>query len=327
MNKKSGTCFLAVALVLVLAFSSLSFGQPPVVRVGYNKLWTSPALLVGKNKGFFEGKGIDVRWVSLDSPPQVIEGIASRNLEVGVVTDPPYVVARERGVKFMAVALMGGPEQPSSGYMVLKETGIKKIEDLKGKIVAVNNYSGNFDLFLRYMLVKHGLTPMKDVQIVEIPLGGAISALIAKKVHATALNPLLTEVALERFGDKVEVLFDYYALDINKDGWNTMTMVMTTDFISKRRDVAKAFMKAYLESVRYYNEDEKRAVQAWAQEAGTPLVTKMKKAPYIGNDAKLNVKGMENTVTLLKQFGFIKTTFKTEELIDHSIIDEVMGGK
>ena len=80
-------------------------------------------------------------------------------------------------------------------------------------------------------------------------------------------------------------------------------------------------------SVRFYNEDQKRAVDIRAQEAGTPLVAKMKKAPYIGNDAKLNVKGMENTVTLLKQFGFIKASFKAEELIDHSIMAEVLAGK
>ncbi|MEE8450040.1 MAG: hypothetical protein V3S39_10450 [Thermodesulfobacteriota bacterium] len=51
---------------------------------------------------------------------------------------------------------------------------------MKGKKIGVNNYAGNFDLYLRYMLSKHGLNPKKDTAILEMPIPAVIKSLLAK---------------------------------------------------------------------------------------------------------------------------------------------------
>lgn len=325
----------AAAMVMVILFSIFLSAwcaetmaqQRPAIRFGYNKGATAPALLVGKNKGIFDGKGFEVRWLTFGGPPMVIEAIAAGSLDAGVVVDPTYVVARERGVKVSAVALLAGPEQPSSSYFVLKDSGINRIEDLRGKSCGVNNYGGNFDLFLRYMLDKHGLVPMKDVKILEMPIPTVFSALLAKKIDCGVVPPLFAQMGLEQYSDKMRILFDYYDLDINKDGWNTMIMVMSQDLIGKRRETARAFLKAYLEAIKYTNEDQDRAIQVWSQEEKMPAVAKMKKIPFLPPNGKINVKGMENTIMLLKRFGFTKTEPRAETVIDHTLLDEVLEGK
>ena len=55
----------------------------------------------------------------------------------------------------------------SQEYMVLTDGPIKKVEDLKGKVVATNAAGSAVDVAMRAMLRKHGLEDKRDYTIVE----------------------------------------------------------------------------------------------------------------------------------------------------------------
>ena len=65
----------------------------------------------------------------------------------------------------------------SQNFGVLKDSPIHKVEDLKGKTIAVNAFGGATDMAARTMMVKHGLTPDKDVRIIEGSFG-AMGAMV-----------------------------------------------------------------------------------------------------------------------------------------------------
>jgi len=62
----------------------------------------------------------------------------------------------------------GIPGYYSSEYMVRADSGVKRVEDLKGKIIATNAIGGAVDIASKAMLLKHGLQDKRDYQVVEI---------------------------------------------------------------------------------------------------------------------------------------------------------------
>ena len=46
-----------------------------------------------------------------------------------------------------------------------------------GKTAGVNNYGGNYDIYLRYWLKHNGLDPEKDVKILIVPVPAMVPSL------------------------------------------------------------------------------------------------------------------------------------------------------
>ncbi len=80
----------------------------------------------------------------------------------------------------------GVPGWYSQGFMVLKDGPIKKVEDLKGKVVATNAAGSAVDVALKAMLHKHGLEANRDYTVVEAPFP-AMKAMLAE--HKVDLIP------------------------------------------------------------------------------------------------------------------------------------------
>ena len=63
----------------------------------------------------------------------------------------------------------GVPGHYSNEFFVLNDGPIKKVEDLKGKVVATNAAGSAVDIASRAMLRKHGLEDKRDYTIIEAP--------------------------------------------------------------------------------------------------------------------------------------------------------------
>jgi sulfonate transport system substrate-binding protein len=74
------------------------------------------------------------------------------------------------------------PGRFQEGYLVLKDSPIKTIEDLKGKVLATNGVGGAIDIVLPTALSKHGRRDKRDYTIVEAPLPTMKALLLEKKV-------------------------------------------------------------------------------------------------------------------------------------------------
>ncbi len=71
--------------------------------------------------------------------------------------------------------------------MVRADSGIKRIEDLKGKIVATNAIGGAVDIASKAMLLKHGLQDKRDYQVVELEFPNMLSAIEEKKIDLASM--------------------------------------------------------------------------------------------------------------------------------------------
>ena len=73
----------------------------------------------------------------------------------------------------------------------------------------VNNYGGNFDLYLRTQLVDNGIDPKNDVRIVEIPVFPTIGAITTHTIDAGFLDTIFAAVALKNNSNELAPVFSY----------------------------------------------------------------------------------------------------------------------
>ena len=148
--------------------------------------------------------------------PPMITAIANNELEIGNLAFSTLPIAIENAglddIRVISDDFQDGVEgYVSNDYQVLTEGPIKKVEDLKGKVVAINAAGAGVDIAMRAMLRKDGLEPNRDYTIIEAPFPGMKSMLMEKKTDLIAavlpfmLDPELRKNARSLFDMKAAI--------------------------------------------------------------------------------------------------------------------------
>jgi sulfonate transport system substrate-binding protein len=146
--------------------------------------------------------------------PPMITAIANNELEIGNLAFSTLPIAIENAglddIRVISDDFQDGvADYVSNDYQVLADGPIKKVEDLKGKVVAINSAGAGVDIGMRAMLRKHGLEANRDYTIIEAPFPGMKSMLIEKKVDLIpAVLPFMLDPELKK---NARSLFDMKA--------------------------------------------------------------------------------------------------------------------
>jgi len=177
-------------LVVGVVFGSLTIGgvqaeetqYPKELRIGFQKYGT---LIILKAKGALDKrlaeKGVSVKWSEFAFGPPLLEAINVGSIDVGTTGESPPIFAQAAGADIVYI----GNEPPApkgEGLIVLKDSPIKKVSDLKGKKIAVAKGS-NANYLLVRLLENAGLK-FTDVEVVYLTPADARSAFETKAVDA-----------------------------------------------------------------------------------------------------------------------------------------------
>jgi len=96
----------------------------------------------------------------------VIEAMGAKKVDIGFLNPVGYVVAKDKGyADVILLAERNGGKTYRSQFVVLKDSPIQKLEDLKGKKIAwVDPNSTSGYIYPAAMLKEKGIDPEKDVQ-------------------------------------------------------------------------------------------------------------------------------------------------------------------
>lgn len=171
--------------------------QPKELRIGYQKAAVN--LVIIKQQGTLEKRlpNTRVQWIEFPAGPQLLEALAVGSLEFGLTGDSPPVFAQAAGKDLLYVAAEP-PKPDSSAILVLGDSPLKKLADLKGKRIALQKGSSAHYLLVR-AVEKAGLK-WTDINPVYLAPADARAAFERRSVDAWAIwDPFYaaTELALK----------------------------------------------------------------------------------------------------------------------------------
>jgi NitT/TauT family transport system substrate-binding protein len=276
------------------------------------------------------GKSYTLESVRYQGTPQMITAIANNELEVSNLAYSSLAIAIENAglddIRVIADEFQDGvPGYFSQQYYVRKDSGINKVEDLKGKVIGTNGAGSAVDVATRAMLKKHGLEANRDYTLLEGPLPAMPAMLLEKKadlipaVLPFALNPKLREDG--------KILFE------QRDALGVTEMIVWTarkSFIEKNRAAMVDFMEDMLRITRWYIDPKNHAEVA-------QIASKMTKAPpdrfgwlftkadtYRDPNLVPNLEALQRNVDTTRDLGFVKKPIDIKKYADLSLVREAM---
>lgn len=171
--------------------------EPELLRIGYQK--SAVNLVILKQQGVLEKRfpNTKVSWIEFPAGPQLLEALSVGSLEFGLTGDSPPVFAQAAGKDLLYVGAEP-PKPDSSAILVLKDSPVKTLADLKGRKIALQKGSSAHYLLVR-AVEKAGLQ-WSDIQPVYLAPADARAAFERKSVDAWAIwDPYYaaTELALQ----------------------------------------------------------------------------------------------------------------------------------
>ena len=189
-------CWLAALAGLVADGGVLAADKPKEIRIDWATY--NPVSMVLKDKGLLEKEfakdGITIRWVQTLGSNKALEFLNAGSIDFGSTAGSAALVAKINGNPIKSIYVYSRPEW--TALVTRKDTPINKIEDLKGKRVAVTRGTDPHIFLVRALLIV-GLTE-KDITPVLLQHPDGKTALIRGDVDAWAgLDPMMAQAEVE----------------------------------------------------------------------------------------------------------------------------------
>ncbi len=269
---------LAAGLAIVLAVTATSARaeDPLIIHVGYAAIGvdnrpyaegTSAATArAGEflEKEFADDPNIKIEWTFFKGAgPAVNEGFANDQLDFAYQGDLPALIGRATGLKTKYL-LASGARKPL--YLaVAKDSGIKSIEDLKGRKIALQRGT-NGHLAAIKVLEAHGLTE-RDVQVVNLDSAGTVAALTSKDIDAAFGDTQLINLAAKGAADVIYTTKG----DDPRFGRNA-GIIGRQAFIDAHPDITQRVVDAFVKAAKWSSDEPNRAAlfELW-HKSGTAI--------------------------------------------------------
>jgi sulfonate transport system substrate-binding protein len=225
--------------------------KPSEIRIDWATY--NPVSMVLKQNGLLEKEfgqdGIGVRWVQSLGSNKALEYLNAGSIDFGSTAGSAALLGKINGNPIKSVYVFSRPEW--TALVTRKDTSINKIEDLKGKRVAVTRGTDPH-IFLVRALQSVGLSE-KDIVPVLLQHPDGKIALIRGDVDAWAgLDPMMAAAQVE----------DGARLFYRNKAANTYGILNASeDFLSKYPDLAKRVLGVYEDARKYclgHYDDEKK---------------------------------------------------------------------
>ena len=249
MNFKKTFAFV-VLVGLIIGGGEQSWAQTTNVRIAFNGFGGIVPLYLGQDVGLFKKQGLNLEMIFIPGGSLSLQALIGKSLDLLLTGGPPVVNGYLQGAK---IKIIGGVTNLLP-YMFVATGGIRSAEQLKGKRIGISRFGSNTDYVVRLALNQFALSP-NDVQIIQV--GGSQARLVAMKsgaIHATVLSPEESVVA-QKMG--YGILLDFIEKGIE---FPHVNVVARDDYLETQAQTVRGFMRAYIESVRFYKSHRAEAV-------------------------------------------------------------------
>jgi ABC-type nitrate/sulfonate/bicarbonate transport system substrate-binding protein len=328
---------LALALVassLIALRATAAFAEPVKITIGWSVTPSdlAPLMLepgVAKHSGvtytaeFMHFRGTTLQMTALQNGALDIASLGSNSFPIAVEN------AKMSDLRIIADEVRDMPGWAGAEFRVLADSPIKAIDDLRGKVIAVNTYGGVSDIAVKAMLRKRNMAAAKDYIEIEVAVADMSAVLFEHKadlvnaVHPFDLDP--------KFQARTRVLFR------TPDAVGPFALGMLaarTGFIAAHRAALVDFLQDYVRAIRWYKDPANRA-------HALAIISRFTKQPASVFDAWLLVPGKDYyrdrnampdldmvtaNIHVEKELGLVKEDLDANDYADLGPLKEALAG-
>jgi len=321
---------LAALAVSVALVASAAQAEPVKIRMA----WVAPVsnwgsvVLEKKDLARHLGKSYTLEAIRFAGTPPMITAIANGELEVSNIAYSTFPLAVENAgmtdLRIIADEFQDGVEgYATNTFNVLTDGPIKKVEDLKGQVIATNAVGSAVDIASRAMLHKHGLEDKRDYTTVEAPFPTMKAMLKEKKV---ALVPSILPFQFDPEMKKIS-----RPLFSSRDAIGVSQFIVWTarkSFIDKNRAAMVDFMEDMMR-IQHWFLDPKNHAEV---EKIASKITKLPPERFFWSFTKQDyhhsldmlpdLDALQRNINLTHELGFIKSPLDVKKYADLSLAKE-----
>jgi NitT/TauT family transport system substrate-binding protein len=314
------TVLFFAGMISLLAPMRSESASAPRIRVGY----PSPSasffpLFATKEARLFEKYGFDAEMIYVQGV-QLIQVHVAGQLDFSTVSSVVYLQASVEGADLVQI----GSSIDGQIMKVMVHPSITKPQDLKGKTLAVTRFGSLTDLLIRPALKNWGLEPQKDVKLIQIGRMPDIVTAISQRTVDGGVISFPTSIQAEKLNLKTLLDFADSSYEIP-----ATTVVISRKFGKSNRDEVLRFLKAYIEGTHRLMTDRELGIRALRNYGGISDRDMLAStydlfiSRYIKKIPKINLKGVENSLSLIAENNPKAKNRKVDEFIDASYMDEL----
>jgi ABC-type nitrate/sulfonate/bicarbonate transport system substrate-binding protein len=243
-----------VAAALLLCAGLLT---PPSARAADNisvgtvgsassNLWP---VFIGMKKGFFTEANLNVDIVYVQSSANLVQQLAAGSLDICMSTglvDPIRAIDQNAGISIVRFEAQAPP------YALVAKPAIKKLADLKGKVISVGGPKDITRIYVERMLAPHGVKPGEFDMVFAGATSARAQALLGGAVDAAILLPPFNFQAEAQGFNNLGLTVEY-APELPFSG-----TVVNKTWASKNQDLLKRMLAAHTKSVEWFYDDKNR---------------------------------------------------------------------
>ena len=244
-NQSLRTLILFLCVIFTVSLANPYAGAQTSLeklRVAYTVIApTQLNVWTAKEMGFYAKHGLEVELVLLVGAPLAVAALLSGETPIvhagasGVITSN----LSGSGAVLIAGAINRFP------YVLYVTDQIKRVEDLRGKKFGVSRIGGADNAAAVTVLDKLGV---KETEVTYVQAGSIPTRLAAMQTNTLQATLLQAPETLKAKEIGLRALLDFTKLDVE---WQLNGVAVTRDYIKKKPDTIRRFMRAYVEAIHY----------------------------------------------------------------------------
>jgi NitT/TauT family transport system substrate-binding protein len=327
--KKSGIFTLTLLMVgVIFASGCAASNDLTELNIGYQPSTHQIAYMTAYEKGWWQADlepyGITkINEYQFPTGAPEMQAMMAGNLDVAYVGAAPAITALSGGLDAKIVE----PVQINGSSLVLRpEYEYKSPQDLKGLKIATFPAATIQDTLLREWLKENGLDPEKDVTILGMTPGDAVTAISAKQVAAVFL-PHPSPAVIENEGNG-RTIVQSGQMEANH---SCCVLVVSGKLIREHPDIVEQIVRTHIKATEYNQAHVDEAAQIYSNKTTENLETVRKSLkewdgrwitdPTIIEDSAVNYSNIQH------ELGYIPKSLTRDEIFDTSFYEKVMSEK
>jgi aliphatic sulfonates family ABC transporter substrate-binding protein len=252
------------ALLALIAAATLSQVLPAAaaekLKLAQNQSPISGVSIVADRKGLFAKNGLEVEVLNFTTGKQCLDTVMGGAADIATTAEAPTTAAAMSGQK---IAFLARTEYSYIKTLTATSAGIGKLADLKGKRIAFSAGTGG-EVYTMLLLAKAGLGK-DDVTLVNLRPQDMVAALASGSIDAYGTWEPHIANGIKALGAKAATL------DTKGIYAETFNIVVMQDYLQKKPEVVKSFLKSLVEAEAWIKANPDEAIKIVAEFVKMPV--------------------------------------------------------